>query len=375
MPVNACDVQESFAAYRIETDSVREQEWNYLTAQFEDANLAQTWAYGEARWGSDNLSHLVMMKDEQLVAAAQVVIRKLPFISAGLAYVKGGPLWQVRGRSRDTHSLMQIIRALRSTYEGTSKLLLRVFPPGIDCLNESVREVLEQEGLIRDRTFGAPKSVFLDLSPSLEKLRSNLKATWRRNLVLAERAGFTVRHGTSPELFDTFSRLYREMLRRKNIVGVVRLEYYHRMQTRLPDNFKLMIMICEHRGEPVAGLAVPHLGNTAVNLLAATGDKGLDLRASYLLQWQMIQWLKSRGCRWYDLDALNHDLYPGISQFKLGLAGHLGLEAEYFGQYESCTNPASRLCVKLGDHARARAAQIKTALSSRYCKMTTRFAL
>jgi lipid II:glycine glycyltransferase (peptidoglycan interpeptide bridge formation enzyme) len=65
-------------------------------------------------------------------------------------------------------------------------------------------------------------------------------------------------------------------------------------------------MISEHQGEPIAGLAVSYLGSPPQNLLAATGHKGLDLRGSYMVHWQMLGGLKAHYCRWYDLDDINY---------------------------------------------------------------------
>ncbi len=192
----------------------------------------------------------------------------------------------------------------------------------------------------------------VDLSHSLEDLRRSLKPTWRRNLVLAERNDLRIVDGSTNELFDVFAGLYREMLQRKNIVGVVNIRHYQQLQRQLPDALKMRVLICEHQGEPVAGLVVPLLGKTAPNLLAATGNKGLELRASYLLQWRILEWLKRQQYQLYDLDTINHDSYPGISQFKLGLAGRLGWEAEYLGQFQYCDSTLSALCVRIGEFAR-----------------------
>ncbi len=40
---------------------------------------------------------------------------------------------------------------------------------------------------------------------------------------------------------------------------------------------------------------------------------------SYLLQWEMIKWLKQRGCQKYDLGGINLDDNPGVYHFKSGI--------------------------------------------------------
>lgn len=342
----------SEGAYVVETDRVGKHAWDNILQNFEDANLMQTWSYGATRWGEDNLSHVLLKRDGEVVAGAQSVIVKLPFLSAGMAYVKWGPLWQLPGRGRNLETFRQMLCALREVYVLQRGLLLRVFPAGTEDGIGTLRSIFKEEGFERDLSIGTPRTAFVDLSYSLEELRSSLKPTWRRNLTLAERSQLTVIHGVTDELLDIFVGLYREMRNRKNMIGQVSIDLYKAIQRDLPDGLKMRVMIGEHQGVPVAGLLVPWLGETAQNHLAATGDKGLHLRASYLLHWRMLEWLKAHGCRWLDLDTLNHQKYPGVSQFKLGFAGRLGREAEYLGQFESCTSAASYLSVKLGERLR-----------------------
>ncbi len=334
--------------YSVDTRPFDRRQWHDILLHFDDANLMQAWSYGAARWGEDNLSHVVLRKNGEIVSAAQVVTKKIPVLGSGLSHIKRGPLWHPRGQERDPEVLRQMIRALREIYAVQRGMLLRIFPACIQNLG-LMRSIFDEEGFERNFSIGIPKTVFIDLSYSLEELRGSLKSTWRRNLVLAERHNLVIEHGTSDELFDAFTKLYVDLLDRKRIGGVVDIAHYQEMQKILPETLKMRVMLCEYNGEYVAGIVVPYLGNTAQNMLAATGTKGLALRGSYLLQWKMLEWLKGNGCRWYDLDAVNHELYPGISQFKMGFAGKLGWEVEYPGQFESCTSTVSQSSVRVGE--------------------------
>lgn len=352
------------ASYTTEIDQVTEQEWNGILQGFDDANLVQTWSYGAVRWGKRNLSHVVLKRDGRIVAAAQAIITKVPVLDAGLAYIKMGPLWQLRNKTKDLEALRHILSALREIYVLRRGLLLRVFPSGAEDGTGDIRALFSKEGFARDLSMGIPKTAFIDLAYSIDDLRSSLKPTWRRNLVLAERNDLHIVEGESDELFSIFVELYREMLRRKSIVGTVDIHHFQQIQRQLPEGLKMRVLICEHRGEPVAGLVVPVLGKTVPNLLAATGNKGLELRASYLLHWHILEWLKRQDYKLYDLDAINQQKYPSISQFKLGLAGRLGWEAEYLGQFESCTSTVSRLSVNVGEQLRNTYRVIKVAVNA-----------
>jgi lipid II:glycine glycyltransferase (peptidoglycan interpeptide bridge formation enzyme) len=168
--------------------------------------------------------------------------------------------------------------------------------------------------------------------------------------------------GSSDELLGTLIVLYKQMQARKARAPIPDIDYFRHIQRDSPDALKMWITICEHEGEPVAGMAVSLIGTAAIQCLAATGDRGLDCRASYLLHWQMLGWLKAQGCRWYDLNCINPETHPGTYQFKAGLSGRLGKEVEYLGQFQACGNRMSLWSVKTGEQLRRTYDAIKAAL-------------
>jgi lipid II:glycine glycyltransferase (peptidoglycan interpeptide bridge formation enzyme) len=334
--------------YAAEIDQIDQGGWNNLLQQFDDANILQTWAYGSVRWGRNNLSHLVLRKDGEIVSAAQLVIKKVPWLGAGIAYVKWGPLWQPRGTRKDPEILRQALRELHRVYANDRGLLLRIFSPDTEDGTRALPRLFEEEGFRRDPRVSISRTAVIDLSYSLQELRSSLKPTWRRNLVLAERQDLGIIEGTDSRLFDILAKLYGEMLKSKGRISTISASRYAEIQRDLPEALKMKVMLCELRGEPIAGIAVPCFGTTALNVISASAAKGLELRASYLLQWQMMQRLKEHGCRWYDLDLIDPRNHPGITQFKCGLAGKLGLTPDYIGRFEICQRPLSRVLVKSG---------------------------
>jgi FemAB family len=63
------------------------------------------------------------------------------------------------------------------------------------------------------------------------------------------------------------------------------------------------------------------MGDSAVYLLGATNDDGLNSKGAYLLQWTLIRWLKENGAKWYDLGGIDPEGNPGVYHFKRGLSG------------------------------------------------------
>jgi CelD/BcsL family acetyltransferase involved in cellulose biosynthesis len=79
-------------------------------------------------------------------------------------------------------------------------------------------------------------------------------------------------------------------------------------------------------------------------LLGATGLRGRELGAGYVMHWWTIDWLRQLGCRRYDL-GVGSDL--GIRQFKTALVGQNGALVELY-RYELCRRATSRIAVEAG---------------------------
>ena len=97
-------------SYSVEIDSVDKDRWYNIINNFSDANIYQTWAYDEIRFGKEKMSHLIVKKDDKIVAAVQVRIVKIPVIKKGIAYVLWGPLWKRYDIDNNLDNLHQIIK-------------------------------------------------------------------------------------------------------------------------------------------------------------------------------------------------------------------------------------------------------------------------
>ena len=335
--------------YDIEVDQVGRNEWTQILQDFTDTAIYQTWSYGAMRWGETNLSHVVLRKGKEAVAAAQARIVRVPILHCGIAYVTWGPVWRGQSKEKSLDHIRQMVRALREEYVGRRGLYLRVLPSEVDDSAEAgeIRSIFEAEGF--HQTSSRYRTLLLDLSLSMQDLRRNLSSRWRRQLNIAENKGLSIIEGTASELYEAFATLYREMLARKKFVPGMDINEFKEIQQDLPAALKMKILVCAFEGEPVAALVGSLLGDTGIYLLGATGDKGLKLRGSYLLHWRMIEWLKEQGARWYDLNGFNPEKNPGTASFKAGVSGK---DVRHLGQFDACQNLASFVAITGGEYIR-----------------------
>jgi len=328
--------------WQVEVDRVSALEWARLIDQFDDANLYQAFSYGAMRWGADNLSHIVLRKDHEAVAIAQLWILRPAKLRLGIAYARRAPLWIRAGRACDPEVFCRIVQAMEEEYVRRRGLVLRIMP---NAFLQSERGELVTMALKRFRAEtalpdGEERTLVLDLSPTLESLRSRFDRKWRNQLTAAEKRNLVVTSGTSLEEFRVFESLYRDMRLVKRFESSVDAAEFALIQPGLPEAHRMRVFLCFQDETPVAGVVASAMGNAAIYLLGATIQEGRRAKASYLLQWKLVQWLKERQIRWYDLGGIDPEKNPGVYHFKRGLSGEV---KHLTGTFTTSTGAISRM--------------------------------
>lgn len=309
--------------------------WHGIVGRFDDLSLFQTLPYAQCRWPRSEVSHLVLRRDDEIVAAAQVRITRLPLLG-GIAYVRWGPLWRVRGRSPDLAVLREVLRAIRQEFVVRRGLLVRILPREVET--DEVLRAFQEAGFRAGPS--ADTTLILDITPPLQTLRAGLDPRWRHNLKHAEGGALVFTEGTDPALFDRFAPIHSEMSDRKRLVDLGDVAVHRRIQELLPAEWRMRVVLCSERdGTDVAGAITSALGDTALAVLWATNPRGRDLRGSFALQWRVLDALRAHGCRGYDLGGVDKVANPGGYRFKSGLSARNGREARFFGPLELSARP------------------------------------
>lgn len=329
-------IMELAAGYSAEIDNVDEESWNSILEKFNDANIYQTWSYEAVRSGERNLSHLLLKKEGEVVAAAQAKIVQIPLTKIGLAYIRWGPLWRLRDKASDRNVFAQAMRALRNEFACRRRLVVRVFPLLFNDQSELFNPILKQEGFVHSSLEGTARTLLVNLDRSLEELRRGLDQKWRNRLNRAEKNDLRIVEGFEEELFNSFIEIYRQMHGRKKFLESYDVDQFRRMQHDLPRSFKMKILLAFLDDKPAAGVVCSGIGEMGIYLLAATSNDGLSTQGSYLLQWKAQSWLKEKSAAWYNLNGINPVKNPGTYRFKAGLCGKNGKDVCYLGIYDAC---------------------------------------
>ncbi|MGB9433270.1 MAG: peptidoglycan bridge formation glycyltransferase FemA/FemB family protein [Candidatus Acidiferrum sp.] len=309
--------------WQVEVDRATPAEWADLLDLFNDANLYQTWSYGRVRWGDENLSHLVLKRDGEVQAIAQLRIVRPTSLKFGMAYLRWGPLCERRGQALDPEVAANMAQALEQEYVSKRRLFVRILPNAFAgsqraIVLQSAFSTFTLEPLAADNTY---RTLVLDLAPSPADLRKKFDPKWRNKLSGAEKNNLKVIAGNGSEEFGTFCKIYKNMRDRKSFETTVDIDEVARIQADLEQRHRLRVLICEDQGVPIAGVVASAMGNSAIYLLGATSDQGLHSKGGYLLQWTVLQWLKQNEIRWYDLGGIDPQGNPGVYTFKKGMSG------------------------------------------------------
>jgi len=338
--------------FSVEIDTTDERLWSCLLSSFDDANIYQTWPYAEVICGRKRLSHLILRLSGEVVALAQARITKLPLLNLGVAYVQWGPLWRSKESVADPEYFRQAIRALRNEFVGKRGLALRMFPVVFDRPKACYSQILEEEGFSALKSERPGRTILMDLSVPVANLREGLNAHWNRELKVAEKKKLEVIEGSDDLLFGQFVEIYKEMVSRKNFVEPNDINQFRVVQSRLPEDLKMRVMLCRSDSEVCAGVVYSAIGDTAIYLFGATSNAGMKSRGSYLLQWKLIENLKQGQTTVYNLNGINPDKNPGTYKFKNDLAGKNGEHVHYLGRFYSHPGRLRNLCVELGEQSR-----------------------
>ena len=297
--------------------------WRQCAQEFRDHSYRQLWEFGSAcanRMGARS-EHIAVVQAGAVLGLADVRVKRIPVLSAGIAYINGGPL-VLRGDDQDSHRLSLCLEALKEEYTGKRGFVLRVMAP-VGCGDSNCQRAtaFSQAGFVPSNAGKPYRTFLLDIQREPEEIRRGLAQKWRNCLNQSEKRNMTVRSGTSVDLFREFCDLFSRFAERKRFEVDLTPPFYLKVHEQLPKRDRFHISLVEAGGTVVAGHVASLLGDTCVYLLGASSDEGLRCKASYLLQWRVICAARERGLKWYDLGGIDPIDNPGVYHFKSGLGG------------------------------------------------------
>jgi hypothetical protein len=323
--------------------------WHNLLEQFQDRSIFQTPAFGFSGLPRGEVVQMVLRRGGESVALAQARVISVPFLKKKLAQVRWGPVWERHGEKSDLLVFQEAIKALRVELVTRRRMVLRILPMIPRQEAAKFDPIFLREHYTRCGSREPERTMVLNLERSVDELRKGLDQKWRNQLKRAEGNGLEIIEGEDAVLLDRFADVYNEMLNRKRIPEPGDIRRFRQMQEDLPSGWRMRTFLCYQNGRIAAGAICSNIGKRGIYLFGGTGDNGLENKASYLIHWRVVQWLKECGCTRYDLHGVNQQINPGVYRFKAGLCGRNGQEIELLGRFDAYNHRAERWLLSVAE--------------------------
>jgi lipid II:glycine glycyltransferase (peptidoglycan interpeptide bridge formation enzyme) len=197
---------------------------------------------------------------------------------------------------------------------------------------ENIVSLFKTNGFSRDKWALSPtRTIKIDLTKNEDELLKVMEKDTRYSVRLAIRRGVTVRETND---FEQFKDLYFETAKRKRFwVAKKELETIWKI---LYKEKAATILTAFYKEAPLASTLLLFHGNQGYYYHAASSQEYREVMAPYLLLWEVIRFLKKKGCKSLDLEGIYDPRNPvtkrwkGFTLFKRGFGGQ---EVEYIGSF------------------------------------------
>jgi lipid II:glycine glycyltransferase (peptidoglycan interpeptide bridge formation enzyme) len=321
-----------------------DEEWDAFVANHPNGSILQTtnWARLKNRFGWSS-QRVWMRENGRLIGGAQVLFRSVGLGVIKLGYVPHGPIVNWRDPEQVNVLLNYIDQAAYKRGAGLVKLEPRLWQDAMPAAEWDTICAAHELDTDTD-TIQPPRTILIDLRPSLDDILAGMKQKTRYNIRLAEKKGVTVREGSEKDI-PAFYRLMQTTGERDSF-GIHQPTYYGAAhQIFVPEQATLLI--AEYEGRMLAGAMVFALGKTAAYFYGASSDEERQRMPTYAVQWAAIRWAKARGCQVYDMwgipDAAEEELEASFTERTDGLWPVYRFKRGFGGEIKRTVGAADRV--------------------------------
>jgi len=304
--------------------------WDAFVASRPEADLLQTWAWGECTALAGEPPFRLVLEDAgQIRGVSQALMRPAGF-GRQVAYVAHGPIWDRSAPDADK-LFAWLLQGLRTLARKEKALVVKLDPraePGDST--DLVRLATEHE-LRRAADLQAPTTRLVDLLDGGEQLEASWHADARRLSRRAAREGTEVtisRHPDPSEIATLHDLLTRTAERGE--FRVRSLDFLTRLATEFAATNGWNLGIARVEGTPIAAMAFPRLADRAYYLYGGLlrDERYKHQYGAHAVMATMLRTLAADGCRtvdmWGVVDPDDPDADPawrGFSDFKRTFGG------------------------------------------------------
>ncbi len=292
-------------------------EWESAFRAIKKSNLLQSYDYTcvMARLNNQRVRRGLIVINGEAVGLVQILEAGIFKNAVHGVILDRGPLWFDEYGGMSDFELF--LRAFSEEFPKRFGRRMR-FIPEMKNTNKA-QSLLEKHGY-KPTSKHSYQTIYLDLRPDLEVLRSKLNKKWRNMLVKAEKQGLNIVFSDKGEHFSWLLQHYAADKALRKYDGA-KPKVIMELAKEFSRGENMLIGTALLDDKPIAAILIFNHGISATYQIGYTSDIGRNKNAHHLLLWNAVVELKERNINDFDLGGINGDSAKGVKLFKEGLGG------------------------------------------------------
>lgn len=307
--------------WKVLDDVEAKASWDAWACQMPFASPFQSYAKGQVLRQVGTEPYFCACFDaDGVVRAMALCTVKVRLWKAAIFACAGGPIGDP--------SLWAGLRQALAEAAGVSLVYLRVRNDSPDCA--MMASALARTGWRpAPLATGTSRTIMLDLSRPLDRIKADLDSKWRYDLKAAtsQKLVLQTNAGLDPKALNA---IFSEMVATKQFASTTDEAKIRALVENRGANI-LLVSAADAGGNIHAFMVALVLGDQAVNFIAATSPEGRKSRAAFAIYWHAIEALQGLGVRDFDLGGIDPEGNPGVYRFKSRTGG---VERKMVGELE-----------------------------------------
>lgn len=325
-------------------------QWEDYLAGFPEAHILQTRAWGDLKSAFGWKAAYVTAQGadgSRVQLGAQILFRQLP-LGLTIAYIGKGPVGSEKALA-DPVCWDALWQEVDSLCRRQRAVFLKLEPDQLEIradleMMPGDAQLPPPHGFrLSPQTIQPRRTLVVDLSGSEEQILDRMKQKTRYNIRLAAKKGVVVHPSSDLDIFHHLMMVTGE----RDMFGVHSRDYYRRAYELFQTRGECIMLVAEYQGEPLSALMAFGRGRRAWYFYGASGNAHRERMPTYLLQWEAMQWARSRGCISYDLwgvpDCDESYLEAHFSERSQGLWGVYRFKRGFGGELFRARGPWDRV--------------------------------
>ena len=304
--------------------------WDAFVASRPEADLLQTWAWGECTTlAGEPPQRLLLDDDGRIRGIAQALMRPAGF-GRQVAYLPHGPIWDRSAPDAD-RLFAWLLQGLRTLARKEMALVVKLDPRAEPGDSTNIPALAAAHNLRRAPDLQAPTTRLIDLRDGGTELEASWHPDARRLSRRAEREGtqVTISRDADPAEIAVLHDLLTATAERADF-RVRSPEFLTRLATEFTASEGWYLGIARVEGTPVAAMAFPRLATRAYYLYGALlrDERYKHHYPAHAVMAHLLRALAADGCTSVDMwgvtepnDATADPAWKGFSDFKRTFGG------------------------------------------------------